>query len=390
MNHIKSKSPCCECKNCIHICPTHAIELKYNSFGTSYPIVNEKICINCGKCVKSCVVVNDIEKHTPLLTYACLSKSEEEANSSSGGVFFELAKYVIKKKGVVIGVAFADNLSVEYIEVSTIEELYRIQGSKYVKGNVNTVFQRVKNRLMNDKFVLFSGTPCHVAALKLYLQELSNCRNLLTVDLICHGTPPYSLFSNYIKHLEKKTSKKVVDYKFRDKTYKYGITGKICFLEKKGISEKRYFKKENSYYSLFLKGYINCDYCYQCKFAETRRVGDITLGDFWGAGEEIPGFFIKNNINFGKDISAVIINTEDGANIFKSIKNKLLKKEIKLESVSKYNNSLNRPTPLNQAERSKIETIYKEKGYNGIEKYFKRMVGIKRFSHRIRLILRKL
>ena len=34
--------------------------------------------------------------------------------------------------------------------------------------------------------------------------------------------------------------------------------------------------------------------------------------------------------------------------------------------------------------------LVSEKGYNGIEKYFKRMVGIKRFSHRIRLILRKL
>ena len=53
--------------------------------------------------------------------------------------------------------------------------------------------------LKNNRKVMFSGTPCQVAALKHYLQH--DYDNLLTVDIICHGVPSPKVWNLYLDEL---------------------------------------------------------------------------------------------------------------------------------------------------------------------------------------------
>ena len=44
--------------------------------------------------------------------------------------------------------------------------------SKYVQSSVDGVYKWAKQDLTDDRRVLFSGTPCQVAALRQFLEEL--------------------------------------------------------------------------------------------------------------------------------------------------------------------------------------------------------------------------
>lgn len=54
--------------------------------------------------------------------------------------------------------------------------------------------------------------------------------------------------------------------------------------------------------------------CYQCDYANINRVGDITVGDFWGIAKSHPEF------NSPKGVSCVLINSEKGKYLFDKMK----------------------------------------------------------------------
>lgn len=64
------------------------------------------------------------------------------------------------------------------------------QGSKYVQSDMAGCFVEVKHDLKKRKKVLFTGTPCQVAAIKKYLsRDNIDVSGLYTVDIVCHGAP---------------------------------------------------------------------------------------------------------------------------------------------------------------------------------------------------------
>lgn len=80
-----------------------------------------------------------------------------------------------------------------------------------------------------DNLVYFSGTPCQVCGLKLYLgKEYSN---LILQDLICHGNLSPLIFEKYLEYIEKENGEKIDKINFRDKSsgwynYKVSFGGK--------------------------------------------------------------------------------------------------------------------------------------------------------------------
>jgi coenzyme F420-reducing hydrogenase beta subunit len=64
-----------------------------------------------------------------------------------------------------------------------------------------------------NKKVLFSGTPCQTAALR----SFGNSKEIVTVDVVCHGVPSNLAFRKYLSFLERKFGKRVVSVSFRDK-----------------------------------------------------------------------------------------------------------------------------------------------------------------------------
>lgn len=109
---------------------------------------------------------------------------------------------VLSQNGVVYGAAYKNGPKVCHIRVEKSSDLEKLKGSKYVQSDIGDSYKQVKKDLREERIVYFVGTPCQVAGLKLFLRKEYD--NLLTSDLICHGTPSPEIFKNMISHVEEK------------------------------------------------------------------------------------------------------------------------------------------------------------------------------------------
>lgn len=299
--------------------------------------------------------------------------------SSSGGMFAELAKFVLSKNGVVLGCTMErveDGFDVKHIYIENEKDLYKLQGSKYVQSRIGNTIKEAKEFLDQGRFVLYSGTPCQIAGLKAYLKQ--DYDNLLTVDLSCEGTPSLEIFNDYVRFLETEVLKtKIIDFKFRSKKHFGWSTSGFVAIYKKGnkIKEKILPQNLSSYFSYFLSGCILQEKCFNCKFAGLNRQADITIADAWGIEKEYPEL-IKKKLNKNRGISLVLINSTKGNTIFEKIKFNLAFSEIDINRLRKYNHPLRHPSikPIN---KETIIKIYKNDGYKGVESKFKHDLGNK-------------
>lgn len=334
-------SNCCGCKNCLNVCPKKAIGMVENSEGFLYPKIDKKKCVNCGRCLKVCPMLNNLNNIYQQKCFAAKLKNQKMIKeSTSGGLFATLANYVIENQGLVYGSYLDQNHKVYHIEAKTLNEVNKIKGSKYVYSDLGDVFQQVKLNLINNKLVLFVGLPCQVAALNLFLRHKYD--NLITIDLICHGTPNNKLFDKYLNYIEQKDNIKILNYQFRSKLYNDWIdapfNSNIVYKKDKKIINKKKKLKNDFYTYSFLKARNYRESCYNCKYASRMRVGDITLGDFWGI-KKVSDYFGDST-----DVSAVIINTNQGLKYFNYISSTIDFISVNFMDIAKYNGQLIKPS----------------------------------------------
>lgn len=354
----KNKAECCGCTACMNACPTSAISMKEDVEGFQYPAIDEAACIHCNLCRKVCCWENALYNNAsePVTLASVLKDKEERQKSTSGGVFYAIAEWVISQGGIVYGAAFDEKLELHHIGVQSVENLQKLRGSKYIQSNLDGLFKDVKKQLDANRLCCFSGTGCQVAGLKSYLRK--DYPNLVTIDVICHGVPNQKLFNQHISYLERKYQDKVVNYQFRDNTK--GIGCEICTFEnRKMVINPSY--DLSPYLYAFIHGYISRYSCYDCKFARIPRQGDISLGDYWGVKYFIP------QINNENGVSLVIINTEKGKIILEKISEKCEFHCSNVRDASKHNGSVVHPNSKPDIR----DTIFKrieEKGYTEIAK----------------------
>lgn len=348
MNHIniEKASECCGCGACSNICPQNAIKMVENEEGFKYPTIDESKCIDCGLCKKVCPWLNENSREDYMpdpVCYAAKSLNKDiQKKSSSGGLFSVLATKVIEKNGIVVGCELDSNHKAHHIIVKNEEELYKLRGSKYIASDLGNVFIEVRSELQQGKLVLFSGVPCQVSALLSFLQKKYD--NLITVEIICHGTPSQKSFDKYVEYLEKKNNAKLVNYSFRSKEAACWGTYKALaeFEEGEQNNTKKIIKKINAdfdpYYSSFLKCQNHRESCYECKYAKSDRNADVTLGDFWGIEH------IKPDMIDYDGVSAICINTLKGKNLFELIKEKIEYTLVDYNDVKKHNHQLKLPS----------------------------------------------
>lgn len=306
----QNKEECCGCGACVNVCPKDAIRFMPDEYGFLYPKIDTENCIGCQKCVSAC----DFQKkeevfgYTPEKAFAAIHKDKKVLKaSSSGGVFSVLAKETLKEEGVVYGCILDNKLEAVHTYAKTWEEILPMRGSKYVQSRVDLIYREVLKHLEQGKIVLFTGTPCQVAALNSVLNG-KQYDTLLTVDLVCHGTPSPLMFRKYIDYLEKKYHVKITNYSFRGKE-----KGWAGYCQSFGADDKqlqRIGKLDEFYISNFSKGNFHRPSCYQCRYACTNRVADITIGDFWGHME--AGIQLKN---WEDGLSVCLINSIKGQNM---------------------------------------------------------------------------
>lgn len=334
--NISKVENCAGCFLCAELCPKKCISIVHDKLGHTLPSIDENTCIDCGICAKACPEMTLIEKVEPQKVLASWDKDEKSRQkSSSGGLATAFAKRIIEQDGIVYGCAFTQPFNFEHIRCSTLEELEKLRGSKYVQSDTSKCLGSLRSDIKKGLKVLFIGTPCQVAAAR---RAVKNAENLYTIDLICHGVPsqlmlkdslPKSVFSLPIDKVD-----------FRENT-------DFKFSAKKGnqIIYNRELRKD-----WYLKGFFTAMYyrdsCYSCKYAGKTRCSDITLGDFWGVEEKL----IDTNIENG--LSLVMINTEKGYLLFDEIKNDVNSLERPLQEAVNGNKQLSKPMP--RALRSKI------------------------------------
>ena len=373
-----SKSTCCGCGACVNVCPVNAISYSKDEFGFIIPNVNLDKCVSCGKCVRCCPYQNTEERHeiefTPV-AYAALNNNPEIVkSSSSGGIFYSVAKDVIERQGVVFGAAMDDSFKVRHLCVENLTDLKKIQKSKYVQSFLGDTYAKVKSFLTDNRYVLFSGTPCQIAGLNSFLQN-RKYENLLTIEVVCHGVPNQDLFDDYLRNLESKVGK-IKEYTFR---YKSKSDNGMKWYSSYRTEKKRFIRNwpEDSYNYYYMQSLVYRDSCYTCKFANSKRNADITLCDYWHWSN-----LHKHDFKYSSSVSGIVVNTVKGLQIIKDLSSNLKLVKSDFNYLSSHNSCLIHPCG-EKKDRLPLLLKWKQEGYAAIDDEFKKKYGKQILKYRI-------
>lgn len=343
MHAICSKQECYGCSACHNICPTGCISMVPDEEGFSYPIINQTECTDCEECVSVCQVHNEVISSAHNQRYFAAKNSDEvRVNSSSGGMFTAVSDHVLANDGVIVGAALNSDFTVSHIIARNAGTRDLLRGSKYVQSDLKELYSELQEVLSDSKQVLFVGTPCQVAGLKLFLGK--NYENLITCDLVCRGVPSPRVFRSFIEYVQEKGGDALTEFKFRDKKLGwrgYTVSTQYANGKKKHVALNTLWLR--SFHYLFIHNFINRPSCSRCKHASYERCSDITLGDYWAVKKYYPQFEDRLGV------SLVITNTGKGEQVFQSISPGLVHVEIGRQE-AKQNALSTLPRPNNQRE----------------------------------------
>lgn len=344
-----SRKECTGCGTCINICPAEAISMQENNEGFLYPVIDEDKCTNCGLCAKRCPILSErknTNKKNPEC-YAVMATDEIRSMSSSGGMFTLIADYILEQGGYVCGAAYNNDWSVSHIIVDNKEDVSKLRGSKYLQSNTEKCYTEIKKLLKNNKKVLFTGCPCQVAGLYGYLGK--DYENLLTMELLCHGTPSYKTFKKYLDETFPEADIERIE--FRDKSLNWCSSNIMIYHSSGEISVMNV--KDDPYEKGFHRGLFNRESCAPCKFARLPRQADFTVADWWGIHKIKPEYDDK------KGTSLVLTNNPKAEKTFLTIKTNMKKVcQIPLKDAkSSVNVTIYRPLKHNQGRNNYFKSI---------------------------------
>jgi coenzyme F420-reducing hydrogenase beta subunit len=273
--------------------------------GFRYPRIDSDACTACGACEDVCPALSPPVAGTrePQVFAARVLDEGVRRASSSGGVFSALAHDTLRRGGVVFGAQLDASLELAHVGVTDPAALAPLRGSKYLPSAVGECFREVRRHLDAGTPVLFVGTPCQVGGLRALLGP--SPRGLVAVDLVCHGVPSLRWFRSYRGWLERTHTSPLAAMRFRDKRAgwkDYEVVASFA----DGSEYRRVFRDDP-----FMRAFLwNCclrPACHECRWSRIPRVGDLTLGDYWGIRA------VRPELDDDRGTSAVLVGSDEGA-----------------------------------------------------------------------------
>ena len=323
MKTVCELNMCNGCMACVEKCHRNAITIKddlkyYNA------LIDTKKCVDCGLCTKVCPRENDNDMSKPKWWYQGWADSEIREYASSGGAASAIIRTFIKNGGYVASCLF-DSGKFVFEVTNEMAVARKFAGSKYVKSNPEKIYGKIQSLLKANQKVLFIGLPCQVAAVNQFIKDKTN---LVTADLICHGTPSPYLLKKCLQEYGHDINT-LTDINFRIKSlYELNRDGKPIAA----------FHTMDNYLIAFLHSYDYTENCYSCKSATLDRVSDITLGDSWGT--ELSGE-VKNGV------SLILCQSEKGKELIESAGLNLL--DVDINNAISHNEQLNKPSKCSKS-----------------------------------------
>lgn len=298
---LANYNTCSGCKACGDVCPKGCISFEMRQDGFWYPQVDSTSCIGCHACQQVCPVITPKAfDNKPLpKAYACWTEKKARHDSASGGVFYAMAEAMIQNGGYVSGAVF-DGVKVKHIVTNKIEDLLRIQGTKYFQSDAVGVYGEIKHLIGDGRKVLFGGTSCQVAGLLNIVGDKHD--NLITVDLICFGVPS-ALTIGVEERIRGKKLQRIVSS--RDKNHEGGWRDAYYMTcEWNDGTTTVSSPKESFMLGSFCSGKVMRKSCYHCLYKSIYRQSDLTIGDY----HCVKGYEEQKS----EGISLVFVNSEKG------------------------------------------------------------------------------
>lgn len=244
--------------------------------------------------------------------------------STAGGAFTLIAEYIIKYNGIVYGAMFDSEFNVKHMAVNNCNDLYKFRNSKYVQSSLGDTYQLVKEELLNDRLVCFSGTPCQIEGLRGFLSK--EYKNLVLVDVVCRAVPSPGVWRRYLAAKREKYGN-IKEIRFRDKTLGYQYSTMVMetdngVLFRDGIESHPWLR-------MFFSGMIIRPSCTKCCFRDSKRISDFTIWDCFNS--------YQVDKSFDEDIGTtkMLIHSEKGERIWNEIKEACKYKEVSPEIIIK-------------------------------------------------------
>ena len=326
---LTDKSHCSGCGACASACPGNCIRMIRDAEGFQYPQIDKEKCADCGLCERVCPIINK-RPDTDRLPSSIVSASTDaltRKRSTSGGFFPELAKAVLREKGVVFGVKYDARFQPVHCVIESEVELGQLCRSKYIQSDTGDTFAQVKQYINKGKKVLYSGTPCQIAGLKSYIGKEYN--NLIACDVVCRGVISPRLWQKHLDELVKRYASQISYVGFREKETSFHKTKLQIHFE----NGKRYMPSTNIEWisRFFSAGICLRPSCYNCAFRGYDRTSDFTLFDCWNISRLVPG-----KTDDDKGYTNVLLHTEKAKQWLVKVEDALEHWETDVKTAERY------------------------------------------------------
>lgn len=385
MIKINFEKECYGCGACAEVCPKKCISMQEDEKGFLKACIDHTLCVDCGKCEGVCVATY---QNTSRSIQACKAlygyntNADKRNSGTSGGVFLELAAACFQKGYLIAGCVWDENWKPRHVLTDDWETVFRMQRSKYAQSDLHAVLNPIKAALKAGKQVLFSGTPCQIAAVKKFVGE---SEQILYVGVVCHGVASRRVWRMYLDSLEQENGK-IKNLRMREKINRGEWYRLSVFAEFENGKQVLFSKPQaGQFMQCFQERLYVSERCLNCQYKGESIEADIIIGDGWGQNP------VAKSMEDGKGLSCILVLSEKGDELWHEVEHNFYTKDTTADVVTQGNPRLVTPSQPNSRSKKFYREISETKTVNGdvLSRYMYINTPVAKLKRIVRKLIRR-